>query len=71
MGKLSLPPNHVTKWSNAGIMKASKNSEVVLISVFDLPHYVWLVVDKKELEDLVAGKRLQINIKRKKLHGGW
>jgi hypothetical protein len=73
MGKLNLPPNHVTKWSNAGIMKASKNSEVVLISVFELPNYVWLLVDKTELLELLEGKRLQINIKQRKIHGarGW
>jgi hypothetical protein len=61
MGKLSMPSNHNKKWSNAGIMKCSKNSEVVLLSVFELPNYVWLIVDKAELLDLLKGNRFQID----------
>lgn len=50
------------KWRKAGIMKSSYKSKVVLISVFELEPYRWLIVDKKELEELLKGYRFQIDV---------
>jgi hypothetical protein len=52
-----------SNWRKAGIMKCSYKSEVVLISIFDLGFYKWLIVGKKELEDLLKGFRFQIDVK--------
>lgn len=58
-------------WVDVGIMRRSDNSEVILISIFELPNYIWFIVNKKELLDLIRKKRFEISIKQKNIIGRW
>ena len=50
------------KWKKVGICKVSDSKKVILLAIFELDAFRWLIIDVRELFELIAGHRFDVPI---------
>ena len=51
-----------SKWKKVGICRISSSKKVILLAIFELDAFRWLIIDVRELFELIAGHRFDVPI---------